>query len=137
MIWFYIGIVLLAAFPLVLTIWRMRRHANVKKNGIHVSGRVADIKTMRTSKGGSIDLLTVEYKDRATGRPYYGRATVTMGKYRLGDTIPVAYLSNNPSKYAITLKSGYWIILIFCIILFAFVIFAIYKIDEMTRTGNL
>jgi len=80
-----------------------------------------------------VDILTVEYKDRATGRPYYGRATVNLGKYRIGDPIPVAYLPNDPSKYAITLRSGYWFILIFCIILFGFVIFVIFKIDGMLK----
>lgn len=115
----------------------MRRHAHVKKNGTHVSGRVANIRTFRSSKGGSVDILTVEYKDRATGRPYYGKATVNMGKYQIGDPIPVAYLPNNPSKYAITLRSGYWFILIFCIILFAFVIFVIYKIDGMVTNRTM
>ena len=136
MIWLYIALILLSAFPLVLTIWRMRRHNYVKKNGTHVSGRVADIRTFRSSRGGAVDILTVEYKDRATGRPYHGRATVSMGKYQIGDPIPVAYLPGNPSKYAITLKSGYWVILIFCIVLFAFVIFVIYKLSGMLSSWH-
>ena len=61
MTWFYIGLILLAAFPPGLIIWRIRRHNHVRKNGTHVSGRVAGVKTFRSSKGGAVDILTVEY----------------------------------------------------------------------------
>ena len=137
MIWIYIGMIVLAAFPLVLTIIRMRRSAHVKKYGIHVSGRVANIHTIRMSRGGAMDVLTIEYKERANGRAHYAKATVNQGKYRIGDPLPVAYLERKPHKYAIGLKTGYVAILIFCIILFLFVLFAVYKINEMLKGRNM
>jgi hypothetical protein len=128
--------ILLAAFPLVLTIRRMRSAARIKKNGTWTDAIVTHINTIRTPKGGSVDILTLEYKDRATSRPYNGKATVTTGKYRIGDRMQLAYLPDKPSKYAIDTKGGYWFILVFCIILFAFVLFAIWKIDGMVKHAN-
>lgn len=133
MIFLYIFLILIAAFPLVLTIWRMKRAAFIKKNGIYTDAIVSDIKTMRMPKGGSMDMLTLEYKERTTGRPYYGRATVVTGKNRIGDRMTIAYLPNKPEKYYINTKGAYWVILIFCIILFAFVIFAVYKLNGMVH----
>ena len=84
----YILLIVLAAFPLVLTIWRMRVAAYIKKNGTAVNAAVTHITTIRTGKGGSMDILALEYRDRATNRPYNGKATVAPGKYKIGDPMP-------------------------------------------------
>lgn len=137
MVFIYIGLILLAAFPLVLTIWRMRWAAKIKKTGVHTDSVVTHIRTVRLPRSGTVDILTLEYKDRATGQPYKGKATVAPLKYKVGDTMPVVYLPDRPAKYAVAIKSAYWAILIFCIILFLFVLFAVYKINEMVETGQM
>jgi hypothetical protein len=137
MIAIYISLIALAAFPLVLTIWRMQVAAKIKKNGVHTNGVVKHINRIRMGRGGSMDILTLEYKDGATGKPYNGKATVTPDKYKIGDAMAVVYLAEKPSKYAIDTKKAYWAVLIFCIILFLFVLFAVYKIDEMVRSGQM
>jgi Protein of unknown function (DUF3592) len=137
MLLFYIGLIALAAFPLVLIIWKMRVAAKIKKNGVYTDGVITNIVTIRTGRGGSMDMLTLEYKDRATGKPYKAKATVTPYKYKIGNTIPVVYLPDKPAKYTIDTKGAYWGILIFCIILFLFVIFAVYKINEMAQSGQM
>ena len=136
MIWIYIGIIALAAFPLLLTIQRMRRTAHIKKKGVHVNAVVREIKTLRTSKS-TLDFLILEYKERATGRSYNGKATVAHQQFKIGDSLPVAYLPDKPSKYAMGGKSVYWVVLIFCIVLFLFVLFAVYKINEMVNAGSM
>jgi hypothetical protein len=137
MIAIYILLIALAAFPLVLTVWRMQVAAKIKKEGVHTNGVVKHITTIRTGRGGAMDILTIEYKDRATGQPYKGRATVTPYKYKVGDTMAVVYLADKPSKYAIDTKKAYWAVLIFCIILLLFVFFAVYKINEMVQSGQM
>ena len=133
----YIILIVLAAFPLVLTIWRMQNAAAIKKNGIATNGIIKHIRTINTGKGGRMDILTIEYKDRATGQPYNARASVSRKRHRVGDPMTVTYLPGKPSRYAIDTKGAYWFILIFCIILFLFVLFAIYKINEMVRSGQM
>ncbi len=136
MIFIYTLLILLAAFPMVLTIVRMRHSAAIKKKGIHVNAVVRQIRTIRTGKGGALDLLTLEYKDRTNGQPYNAKATVGQGQYKIGDSLSVAYLPANPSKYAIDHKGAYWGILTFCIVLFLFILFAVYKINEMVQSGS-
>ncbi len=136
MLLLYILLIVLAAFPLCLTIWRMTNQKKIKKNGIYTDAFITDIKRIRMPKGGSVDMLHLQYKDRATGQPYRAKATVAPMKYRVGDTMTIAYLPNNPAKYAIDTKGGYWFVLIFCIILFLFVIFAVYKINGMAQSSN-
>ena len=137
MIGIYIFLIALTAFPLILTIRRMLVASTIKKNGIHTDGVITHITTIRTGRGGAMDILTLEYKDRATGHPYKGKATVAPNKYQIGDTMAVVYLPEKPSKYAIDTKKAYWAVLIFCIILFLFVLFAVYKIDEMVKSGQM
>lgn len=49
----------------------------------------------------------------------------------------VVYLPDRPAKYAIDAKNAYWAVLIFCIILFLFAVFAVYKINEMVQSGQM
>lgn len=115
----------------------MKRAALIKKAGIHINATITHIRTVRV-RSSYIDFLTLEYQDRNTSRLYPGKATVSSGKYRQGDRLPIAYLPDNPSKYAVTdTKGGYTGILIFCILLFLFVLFAIYKIDGMMSRGGM
>lgn len=133
----YIGLIILAAFPLLLIIWRMRWAAKIKKSGIYTDSVVTHIRKFRVPRSSTMDILTLEYKDRATGRTYKGKASTAHGKYRTGDIMPVVYLPEKPSKYAVAIKTGYWAVLIFCIILFLFVLFAVYKINEMVQTMKI
>lgn len=133
----YILLILLAAFPLVLTAWRMRKAAKIKKDGIHTNGTIQHIKSIRMPRGGYIDILRIEYKDRHTGKLYNAKATVSPGKYKIGDVFEVIYLPDQPAKYAIDTKGGYLAILIFCIILFLFILFVVYKMQEMVATGQM
>ena len=136
MIAIYISLIALAAFPLVLTIRRMHVAKKIKKKGTPTTGVINHINSIRTGRG-AIDILTLEYKDTVTGQAYKAKATVSPYKYKIGDTMEIVYLPDKPSKYAIDSKGGYLGILIFCIILFLFVLFAVYKIDEMVRTGQM
>lgn len=132
----YILLILLAAFPMLLTIWRMRNAAYIKKNGVLTDATVAKITTLRTRRG-IVDFITLQYTDKATGQLYDGKATISHQKVKEGDLMPLMYLPNKPSKYAIDTKKGYTILLVFSILIFLFIVFAVYKIQEMVATGQL
>lgn len=83
-----------------------------------------------------MDILTLEYKDHVTNQAHKGRTTVSFQKYKTGNTMPVVYLPGKPSKYAIDTNKAYWAMLIFCIILFLFIVFAVYKLNEMVQPGH-
>lgn len=48
----YIFLIALAAFPLILTIRRMRVAEKIKKTGIHTNGVITHINTIGTGRGG-------------------------------------------------------------------------------------
>jgi hypothetical protein len=136
MIFIYIGLILIAALPGAMVIWRMRKVNNIKKNGIATDAFVTNIITRRFSRS-SMDMITLEFRDRATGRTYNSRATTTVGKHKIGDRMTIYYLPNDPSKNSPTGGRTYIPVLIFCIILFLFIVFAVYKIDEEVRVGSM
>jgi hypothetical protein len=47
------------------------------------------------------------------------------------------YLPEEPSKIVVDGGQGYWPMLIFSILNFMFVLFAVYKIAEMVESGNI
>lgn len=130
MIYLFIAMIILAAFPLALTIWRIRNASYIKKNGTHINGTVTGIRTIRF-KNTHLDMVFFEYQDRLTGRSYPGKLTTAVGKYHSGDPLPMVYLPSKPSSYAVDTKGGYIAMLIFTALIFAFVLFAVYKLNQM------
>jgi hypothetical protein len=136
MIFIYIGLILLGALPATIVIWRMRKTMHIKKNGIATDAYVTSIITQRFSKT-TLDMVHLEFRDRATGRTYTSKATTAVGKHKRGDRLTIYYLPNDPSKNSPIGGKTYIPILIFCIVLFLFVVFAVYKIDEEVRRGSM
>ncbi|OSZ77514.1 hypothetical protein CAP36_14125 [Chitinophagaceae bacterium IBVUCB2] len=137
MLFIYIFLVLFGALPMVIVGRRMLKAAKIKKEGVHTNGIIQHINSIRLPRGASMDIIRIEYKDRATGKSYNAKATTTVGKFAIGDTMEVIYLPTHPAKYAIDSKGGNTGMLIFSIILFLFVVFATYKIREMVQTGQM
>jgi len=106
----------------------------IYKSGIATDAFITHVSTRRIGKT-TMDILTLEYTDTA-GRRHPAKATVSVGKYRPGQRMPVKYLHQKPARYAFDNGKGYWAILIFCILLLMFTIFASYKINEMLQSGN-
>ena len=117
------------------TINKIIRARTVKQHGIKTQAVITHITLINFSKGAS-DNLTLEYNDN-TGTRHLAKATTVPGQYKPGDTMALRYLNNKPSHYTIDgMQQGQWVILIFCILLLAFTIFASYKLDEMVQAGN-
>jgi hypothetical protein len=132
MVVLYIFMVLLGAFPAGITIWRMRKAMKFKKNGIATDSIIRSITTQRIHRA-TFDIVHFEYTDRATGRIYPGKATTSQGKFKRGDRLEIYYLPHDPSKMTVSGGKYYIPMLVFCILLFLFVLFAVYKIDELAN----
>jgi hypothetical protein len=134
MIFFYIFII---GVPTVLVLFftqKILRIRAIEKHGVKTSALIIQIRLFKFSKG-STDSLTLEYSD-STGTRYKAKATAAPGQYRQGDTMALKYLSNKPSAYVIDgMLQGQWFLLIFCILLLAFAIFASYKVNSMVQGG--
>jgi hypothetical protein len=117
------------------TIKKIIKARTIKKHGIKTNAVITHITLIKFSKGSS-DNLTLEYKDSA-GTRHVAKATTLPGQYKPGDMMPLKYLHNKPSHYTIEgMQQGQWVILVFCILLLVFTIFASYKLNQMTESSN-
>jgi hypothetical protein len=135
MIFVYILITGLPAVLVFFTIKKIVKARAVERHGIETIAEITHIALQKSSKGSS-DRLTLEYSDN-TGKRHAATASTLAGQYKPGSTMPLKYLRHNPSHYTIEgMQQGQWVILIFCILLLAFAIFASFKIDEMLQGSN-
>lgn len=132
MLFAYLFIIGIPCFLIFFIIKKLLKVKSIQRDGIHTDATITHIRSLRINRG-CMDLLTLEYKDRL-GRYYPAKASVTAGKYRIGERMPVSYLPQKPTHYAFNNGNTYWGILIFCIILLLFALFASYEINKMAET---
>ena len=137
MIIFYILLIMLAAFPLWKTVRYIIKEKRIRQHGINARGVVTHIHTTAMRHGPTVDQVHIEYASIIHGQFHKTSITAKYKKYKHGETVPVMYLPQEPSKIVVDGKQGYWQMLIFSILIFLFVIFAVYKIDEMIKTGTI
>lgn len=131
----YILLIALAAFPLVITIIRIRRQRNIKQNGIRTIARITGITGVRMYKSSAIDRLSLQYKNIITDEVYYTTSYAKQGKHKVGDSVPVTYMQGKPQKIVMEGGATHWPALGFGILLLLFVVFAVFKIHEIVETG--
>ncbi|WP_298712757.1 DUF3592 domain-containing protein [Chitinophaga sp.] len=127
--------VLFSAVPLAVTIFRWMKLRAIKRRGVKAEGRVIGKFTRAVKWGRAIDKLHIEYRDWAPGQSFRAEAFAPLGKFEVGDTVTVYYLPARPGKIVLAGGLGYGPMLLFFTGLFLFVLFAVYKLDEMIRTG--
>lgn len=131
MIILYILLPLFGALPLLIVLQNMLKAHKVKSHGIKVDATVVKIDILGTSLRSRTATLTIHYKVEAEKSIYPGTATAVPGQYKLGDTLQVIYLPEDPYQMTVKGANVYIPILIFTVLLFFFVLFATYKIGEM------
>ncbi|WP_298717112.1 DUF3592 domain-containing protein [Chitinophaga sp.] len=132
MIILYILLIVIGAIPLWITVRYIRLEERIRLHGISTTGTITNIKTTRYSRGPVSDRVHVRY-DGLSGQGHTASFVSKHGKYRSGRTVPVKYLPEKPDKIIVEAKRGYWSMLVFTILLMLFIIFAVYKIDEMLK----
>jgi hypothetical protein len=68
---------------------------------------------------------------------YSGTLTIKQGSYKTGDVLNIYYLPSNPRRNTM---NGAWespFILGFGILIAVFILFAVYKMYEMVKTGSM
>ncbi|MBL0355697.1 MAG: DUF3592 domain-containing protein [Chitinophagaceae bacterium] len=136
MIFVYTFIIGLPCLLIYFITRKMQQAKYIQQHGIKTNAVVTNVVTQRHSKG-TTDLVSMQYKDLATGQLYPAKASTQQNQYRPGDSMPLSYLPANPAKYSFDKGQRYWFVLVFCILLLLFMIFAAYKINEMGQGSNL
>lgn len=136
MIILYILLIVLGAVPLALTIWRLREQKAITKHGIHTTAVITNKKIRRLYKAPPMDELTLCYKNIITDQVYYNTSYAKPGRFKVGDKIPVTYMPGKQHKIVWKGGATHWPMLWFGIVLFLFVLYAVYKLNEMVTQGN-
>lgn len=105
----------------------MRNSYRIRNNGVSTEAVVVGFKSLPRR----VVNLQLEYKAGPKMELFKGKATATYGQYNIGDKLPIFYLPENPSKMTVDNKTGYYPLLIFTILIFLFIVFATFKIEEM------
>lgn len=136
MIGVYILIIIIGAIPFWKTIRFIRLEEKIRKEGISTSGIVTHIHTTRYQRGPATDRVHTRYSSVLAGQYYEASFVAKHNKFRVGQSISVKYLPGKTDKIIVSPKRGYWIMLIFSVVLLLFVFFAVNKIDEMVKSGG-
>lgn len=134
MIMLYIFMIGLPCLLIFLLIRKIRNSRKIYNTGIAADAVIRKIVHQRINRS-SLDILTLEYIDHITRQVYYAKATTIAGKYKTGDTMPLKYLPQNPAKYSFDNGKYNLVLLILCVLILVFTIFASFKINEMAVTG--
>ena len=137
MIILYMLLIMLAAFPLWKTVRYIIKEKRIRQQGIKAFGVVTHIHTTAMRRGPTVDQVHIEYASIIHGHFHKSSITAKHKKFKHGESVPLMYLPEEPSKIVVDGGQGYWPMLIFSILIFLFVIFAVYKIDEMVKKGNI
>lgn len=129
-----IGLGLIGFLPMVVILIRKKSNDRLKRHGVATTAVVRNIYGVSLR---GINIVRVEYKVRETGETFSKNLRVAGMPYSVGDELPVIYDPQKPRKMQPDMKKAYLPMLIFTIIIAAFVIFACFKLKEMVKSGAL
>ncbi len=129
MIYVLIGLGIIGFLPMIVVLYRKRRSDWLVKHG---SKTEATVKMVHGYSSRSLNAVDIEYRVVETGHIIEKSILVAGSPYSAGDRFPIYYDPKNPRKPQVALKKGFIFILVFTLIIAAFVIFACFKLYEMT-----
>lgn len=134
MLWIYAGLILIGFMPLMIVIFKISKVKKMKRLGVKTTGIVKDV-PMGTLRG--LNRVMIEYEVKESGIIISKEITVAGLPYKEGDILPVYYDKSNPDDMLLDSGSGFIFLLIFTILIAAFVIAACYMIYSGIQSGEI
>ena len=120
--------------PLAIILYKKGRVKKILTVGLPANAIVYDVSTIA---GSATEIVCYRFNAQHSSQQYTGTLTTKHGLYKTGDMLEIYYLSNNPRRNTMNGAWGSTIILGFGIVLAGFVLFAVYKLYEMVKTGSI
>jgi hypothetical protein len=120
--------------PLIIALFKMRRIKRMQKDAVKTTATVKQFYT-RSIKG--MNRVLIEFTIVETGRVIEQEIIVGGMPYAIGDELPLLYEKDNPAKNILDPDKSYIAILIFTLLLAAFMIFACYMIQGSIERGEM
>jgi hypothetical protein len=127
-----IGLGLIGFLPMGVILFRKYSNDKLKKKGVSTTAVVRDVYGVSIR---GLNAVRVEYKVKETGEIVSKNLRVAGLPYSVGDELPVIYDPVKPRRMQPDMKKGYIPILIFTVIIAAFILFACFKLKQMIDNG--
>ncbi|NTS39906.1 hypothetical protein HRG84_03235 [Flavisolibacter sp. BT320] len=137
MIFLYLLLIGTGALPLVVFLVKRKRYYHILREGAKTTAEVTEVRTIRYQKGATYDKVFFAYLPPGAGRYFPGEFITKIGKHRRGDRFEIHYLSRQPQKYAVPGSKSEVFMFLFVLLIFAFVVFACFKIDEAVNVEGV
>lgn len=137
MIFLYILLIGTGALPLVVFLAKRKSYYRILSEGAKTTAQVTEVRTIRYHKGATYDKVFFAYLPPGADRYLPGEFITKIGKHRRGDSFEIHYLPRQPQKYAVPGSKGEVIMFLFVLLVFLFVVFACFKIDEAVSADGV
>ena len=126
-------VALLGFLPLAIILFRKNRVKKILTTGVCATATVYDIRILPR---GASEIVCYQFNVQGHPKPYTGKLIVPYGQYKIGDTLDVYYLPDNPRRSTVNGAWGSPVIVVFGVLIAVSILFAVYKMNEMYKTGS-
>ena len=132
MLFICIFIAIIGFLPFAIAVYKMKRTSKMKGNGISTT---AVVRELYGNSLRGMNRVLIEYKTE-TGQYISKQIIVGGNPYSVGQNLPVYYDPKDPYNMVLDPGKSYIIILIFTLLLAAFMIFAAVQVYELGAGSN-
>ena len=133
MIYICIFIAIIGFFPFAISVYKMKRTSKMKSNGLPTT---AVVRELYGDSVRGINRVLIEYRT-AEGMFISKQIFVGGMPYSVGQSLPVYYDANDPYNMVLDPGKTYIGILIFTLLVAAFMIFAAFQVYELGAGSNI
>ncbi len=120
--------------PLAIILFKRKRVKKILSVGLPSKAIVYDVRAITRSASESV---CYKFTAQNSTQQYSGTLTIKQGSYKTGDVLDIYYLPSDPRRNTMNGAWGSPFILGFGIVIAVFVLFAVYKMYEMVKTGSM
>ena len=121
--------------PFAIVVYKMKRLQRRRKTGVKTNAIVKEIYGFSYR---SINIFLIEYTIAATGEAVSKKIPVAGLPYAVGESLPIIYNPQNPRKILLDAgKKSFTGMLVFTLLIAAFIIFACFMIQKGIANGEM
>ena len=134
MIAIYAILIPIGFIPFLIVLYKMKRLKRRKQTWIKTTATVRQIFGFSYR---SINIFQIEYTIAGTRETFTKKIPVAGLPYAIGDSLPIIYNPQNPRKILLDAGKSFIPMLVFTLLIAAFVIFASFMINKSIVSGEM
>ena len=134
MILIYALLIALGFLPFAIVVYKMKRLQRRRKTGVKTNAIVKEIYGFSYR---SINIFLIEYTIAGTGETISKKIPVAGLPYAIGESLPIIYNPQKPRKILLDAGKSFTPLLVFTLLIAAFVIAACFMINRSIANGEM